>query len=109
MDVEKRYLQIATDLGWKREEAKTTKPEATPASDSDDGIWDKEGQSNRSGGIGFGLAVSTMSFAGEDTREKGTLHQYAVSGDARGLREFLQTHSDVGLDAKDEYVSAVTE
>jgi acyl-CoA-binding protein len=103
-EVEERYLQIATELGWKERAAEVALPDHKSTDKAEEDIWDKEGETNnKSGGIGLGNSVSTVSTA-EEVREEGTLHHYAVSGNTEGLREFLQSRPGVGLDDKDEYV-----
>ncbi|GJE85719.1 acyl-CoA-binding domain-containing protein [Phanerochaete sordida] len=106
-DVEARYIQIATELGWKPGETsaapgKTT--EETSSASKDEDIWDKDAGSRASGGpSGLGNSVSTVSQAGEEERQQGTLHALAVSGDVQGIGSFLQSHPETQLNEKDAY------
>lgn len=107
-EAEARYLQIATELGWKPGVTPApqaeTKRESTSASEDGD-IWDKDIGTKTSGDpSGLGNSVSTVSQVDEEQREQGTLHALAVSGDAHGLEIFLQSHSDAQLDERDTYV-----
>lgn len=110
-EVEERYLQIATELGWKEGEKKQ-EPQTQPVTSSsqaeteDGDIWDKEDVPKGSG-IGFGVTVSKISQEDEETRQDGSFHNYAVSGDTEGLKAYLESHAEVPLDITDEYVSSL--
>lgn len=106
-DVEARYLQIATELGFKAGEAPVAQ-EATTRPSEDGDFWDEDTASKSSGGpSGLGNSVSTVSHADEEEREQGSLHALAVSGDVQGLESYLQSHPGTELNEKDAYVRSL--
>ena len=111
-EVEERYLHIATGLGWKEGEKREERQSQSRSSDgqdaSEDGdIWDKD-DGPRGSGIGFGITVSKLSQEDEETRKDGTFHSYAVSGDTKGLKAYLESHAEAQIDAVDEYASGIS-
>lgn len=108
-EAERRYLDIARELGWKEgdgEEAKAKKAQTSQPEGDDDDIWDKDDAPKKSGGSGgMGNVVSTMAAVEETEQEKETLHSLARIGNVEGFKEFLASHPGTDVNAKDENVS----
>ena len=111
-EAERRYTNIARELGWKEgdgEEAKAQKAQTSQPEgedDDDDDIWDKDDVPKKSGGSGgMGNVVSTMAAADEPEQDKETLHSLARTGNVEGFKEFLSSHPGTDVNAKDENVS----
>lgn len=103
IDAEKRYLDIAKELGWK--EGDTTQPEISESNQGPEDIWDNDSETTTrtKGGAGMGNTVSTMTIETEEARQAGSLHDLAVHGDVQGLEEGLRRNPDVDLNESDEY------
>ncbi|KAH7910874.1 hypothetical protein BJ138DRAFT_1086736 [Hygrophoropsis aurantiaca] len=97
LDAERRYLEIAQELGWTPDSVPASKSQQ---SDSDD-IWDKE-DSNNSGGGGMGNKVSSM-VPPEDSSDGKTLHGLAITGDADKLSEFINLNPGLDINERDEF------
>ncbi|KAI0348378.1 ankyrin [Trametopsis cervina] len=109
-EAEQRYTTIARELGWTEGAGETATTEAAQTSQStseskpSDDIWDDDNTPRKSGGnSGMGVIVSTITKEGETGREEGSLHAFAMQGDAKGLQAFLQQHTEINVDEKDEY------
>lgn len=109
-EVEERYLEIATELGWDGERSQPAggQEPLDNTVEGEDSIWDTDDAPQQGGGIsGLGISVSTVSYDDdEDTREEGTFHNYAVSGNTEELEAYLVSHPDTQVNEIDEYVRA---
>lgn len=94
-----RYLEIAQSLGWQEGVQSDPIKTGSASANVSDG-----GSEERSGGGGMGIRVSAISQPPPDAGDHGTLHGFALTDDAQGLRAFINTHADVNLDSLDEYV-----
>ena len=98
-EAEQRYLDIATDLGWK---------EGAPAAVAVTSETEERATAERGGGgSGMGVSVSVMSPPQEDEESATGLHAYAMREDVAAMSAFLEAGAGEGLDidARDEYVS----
>ncbi|KAI0687774.1 ankyrin repeat-containing domain protein [Cytidiella melzeri] len=112
-EAERRYLDIAKELGWKEGagEAAVAAAETSQASQSGDadeeGVWDDDDspstKKSGGGGGGMGNAVSTMTVVGQTEQEETSLHSLARTGDVEGLKAFMSSHPSINVNAKDEY------
>ncbi|KAI0080300.1 ankyrin [Panus rudis PR-1116 ss-1] len=105
VDAERRYLEIAKELGWK-EGTTASETQATSSKGGTGGSNnDTAGQSNPSGGggMGMGVKVSTMTTEGEGSREGNSIHGFAIAGDTEHLKTYLQTHPNADVNKRDEY------
>jgi acyl-CoA-binding protein len=98
-EAERRYLDIARDLGWKEEGAPAAVTGETAVAEERVG-----------GGSGMGVSVSVMSSPPEEDEDEGAsgLHAYAMRDDVAAMSAFLQAGGEEGgldIDARDEYVS----
>lgn len=102
-DTEKRYLEIARDLGWT--EGAINQPQAAPEGEGEIN-WDDENVSEQSSGerSGLGPSVSTMLKAENDEKPDSdkTVHDFAVSGDIEKLETLLKDNPQLNLDELDE-------
>lgn len=98
-DAEKRYLDIASSLGWK--ETESGESEGVPSAEQES----RASESSRpgGGGAGMGVSVSIIAPPALDKNEEGTVHGFAVQNDAQALSEFLEHNSNADLNAKDEF------
>ncbi|KAF9270175.1 ankyrin [Marasmius fiardii PR-910] len=100
---EKRYLQIARDLGWT--EGAINKPQ-TAASEGEGEInWDDDDVPEQSKGerSGLGPSVSTMLKDENETPDGDeTIHDFAVSGDVEKLEKILKDNPHSNLNELDE-------
>ncbi|KAK7059051.1 hypothetical protein VNI00_001675 [Paramarasmius palmivorus] len=100
-EAEKRYLQIARDLGWKEGMVVADK-----ASEDDEEIdWDNDDiPSNFEGGAhsGLGNSVSIMAKI-EDEEEDNSIHGYAVSGDVEKLNALFTQNPQLDPNEVNEY------
>lgn len=113
-DAEKRYLDIAHDLGWENGSNPAPVPvkESSPEEiESIDDIWDDESsgsstsESNPSGGGGgMGTSVSAMAPPTADENDAGTLHGLAIANNAEGMSSYIDAHPDVDINELDEHV-----
>jgi hypothetical protein len=115
-EAERRYLDIAKELGWKEGKgdeavvaAKSAQASQSDKNVEDEDIWDDEEETSRAkksgGGGGMGNAVSTMTANDQAEEEGESLHSLARSGNAEGLKIFMSNHTDADVNAKDDYVS----
>ena len=112
VEAERRYLDIAQELGWKDGKGNeatvaATSTQASHANDNDyEDIWDDDTQQTKKSGAGaMGNAVSTMVADNRAEQEVESLHNLARSGNVEGLKIFISGHSDADVNSKDEYVS----
>jgi len=97
---EKRYLEIARDLGWNdivpefTEQSQTgTHHEGSAPRESDD-----EGGSG-----GMGISVSTMAPPLLDEQDMKSLYGLALANDVSGLSLYLGAHPNVNINELDEH------
>jgi hypothetical protein len=105
-DAERRYLEIARSLGWDENVRPVSiiEPSGTEASKEED-IWDAEDGVKRAGS-GMGASVSTMAPPIlEDAPKDQNIHSIVLSNNTTILEHFLQSNSNVDINATDEYVS----
>lgn len=96
-DAEERYLEIARGLGWK--EGVSMLPSESSSGD------DAE---SRGSGTGMGVSVSVLSAPALEADEAGTLHGIVVENDLDALSALVEANPTIDLNAKDEYVCAVS-
>lgn len=104
-DAEARYKDIAASLGWKHGE---TASGPSPPSPTAEDLLSRDGNSLSSDDGGMGLRVSSMSAPFPDVgleSEPPSLHGLAIAGDLAKFLAFLDDHSGVNLNEKDEYVN----
>lgn len=104
-DAEKRYLDIARELGWIPGNAGTQVMGPSDQTSSGE-VWDDElgmtvsGSSNSHGGMG--TIVSALARpANQD--EVDTLHKLAIEGDADKISQFLDAHPLLDINERDEF------
>jgi acyl-CoA-binding protein len=110
-DAERRYLQIARDLGWTDiipfAPGKSSVLDSSGADVSYEGIWDSsKTESSRvgGGGGGMGTSVSAMVPPPFDEKDSKSLHGLAVANNASGLSSHLDAHPDADINELDEHV-----
>ncbi|KAF5375080.1 hypothetical protein D9758_000373 [Tetrapyrgos nigripes] len=86
-DVEKRYLDIARELGWSP---------GAPVEDTDDT------DSDHSLAMGLGHTVSVMSMNTEEAPDD-TIHGFAIANDVDKVKKLLLKSPDADLNEKDEF------
>ncbi|KAG7099163.1 hypothetical protein E1B28_001034 [Marasmius oreades] len=100
---ERRYLQIARDLGWT--EGTISKPQVG-APEEDEIDWDEEDVPTQSGGVrsGLGPSISVMLKDENDLLPETdtTIHDFAVSGDLNKLMTLLKNNPHLNLNQLDE-------
>ncbi|KIJ68550.1 hypothetical protein HYDPIDRAFT_179637 [Hydnomerulius pinastri MD-312] len=103
-DAEKRYLDIARELGWvSGTAAKTDITTQIPHGD----VWDEElgvsvSVSSSGGGGGMGTSVSAMAPPANNDQAE-TLHALAIQGDTGGVSQFLENHPLLDINERDEF------
>ncbi|KAH7928532.1 hypothetical protein BV22DRAFT_1192780, partial [Leucogyrophana mollusca] len=105
-DAEKRYLDIARELGWAEGAAsQQDKSDEHKQPGSSEDIWDSDDSNSRSGGGGGGMgnSVSSMAPPPAEPGDSNTLHGLAIGGDAGKLSEFMKTHPEVDINELDEF------
>jgi len=109
-DAEKRYLDIARNLGWIGGGALVLGADTTSPSSNDDvenlsgDIWDEESSSSsKGGGSGMGTSVSAMAPPPHDEKDARTIHGLAISNNTLGLSLFLQAQQNVDVNKFDEH------
>ncbi|PSR75878.1 hypothetical protein PHLCEN_2v8792 [Hermanssonia centrifuga] len=106
LEAEKRYLEIARELGWHEGASSDAKrPPNEGHSQTEEDIWDSDSDSGRGQGSGGGLgaAVSTMTLERDEGRDEGSVHSLAVLGKAEELKVYLNEHPGTNLDELDEF------
>lgn len=104
-DAEKRYLDIARELGWIPGDAGTQVKSPSDQTSSGE-VWDDElgmtvsGSSSNHGGMG--TIVSALARpANQDGAE--TLHKLAIEGDADKISRFMEAHPLLDINKRDEF------
>ncbi|KAI6162108.1 acyl CoA binding protein-domain-containing protein [Pisolithus thermaeus] len=104
-DAEKRYLDIARELGWIPGDAGTQVKSPSDQTSSGE-VWDDElgmtvsGSSSNHGGMG--TIVSALARpANQDGAE--TLHKLAIEGDADKISRFMEAHPLLDINERDEF------
>ncbi|KIK28376.1 hypothetical protein PISMIDRAFT_673355 [Pisolithus microcarpus 441] len=104
-DAEKRYLDIARELGWIPGNAGTQVIGPSDQTSSGE-VWDDElgmtvsGSSSNHGGMG--TIVSALARpANQDEAE--TLHKLAIEGDADKISQLLEAHPLLDINERDEF------
>ncbi|KAI6136559.1 acyl CoA binding protein-domain-containing protein [Pisolithus sp. B1] len=107
-DAEKRYLDIARELGWIPGDAGTQVKSPSDQTSSGE-VWDDElgmtvsGSSSNHGGMG--TIVSALARpANQDGAE--TLHKLAIEGDADKISRFMEAHPLLDINKRDEFVGS---
>ncbi|KAL0575821.1 hypothetical protein V5O48_006148 [Marasmius crinis-equi] len=103
-EVEKRYLQIARDLGWTEGTASTA--QSKPETVEDEEInWDEDDDVPSQGSSkpsGLGPSVSVMLNEDEAPEDATTIHDFAVSGDTERIEGLLKGKPDLNVNELDE-------
>ena len=103
VDAENRYLEIARNLGW----SESVGNEQKPPTDVDlEHLSDEDDVPANASSAGLGLSVSRM--ARPDVPADKSLHGLVLACDVPGLLSLLDGHSNLDLNALDEYVSDTT-
>jgi hypothetical protein len=112
-EAEKRYLEIASDLGWTEGVIHLTPREQSHsdvdrAGSSSEGGWDFEnsepGSSRNQGGGGMGPSVSAMAPPPLDEQDSKSLHGLAIANNVSGLHSYLNAHPNIDVNELDEHV-----
>jgi hypothetical protein len=108
-DAEKRYIDIARNLGWIKGDGALVPGAASPSSNNDvedlsGDIWDESSSGSRGGGSGMGTSVSAMAPPPHDEKDAKTIHGLAISNNTLALSLFLQAHQDFDVNKFDEHV-----
>ncbi|KAI6129238.1 acyl CoA binding protein-domain-containing protein [Pisolithus croceorrhizus] len=104
-DAEKRYLDIARELGWIPGDAGTQVKSPSDQTSSSE-VWDDElgmtvsGSSNNHGGMGTMVSALARP-ADQDGAE--TLHKLAIEGGADKISRFIETHPLLDINERDEF------
>jgi Ankyrin repeat len=104
-DAERRYLEIARNLGWTEDEVIQESKDEVAISDS----WEEDGAKSSSNpgarSRGMGGAVSAMLPPVQEL-EQG-IHGFAISNDAAALSNTLEANPAANVDEPDEFVGCV--
>lgn len=100
-DAERRYLDVARELGWVPGLGVVSDPQEKEVWDEDLGV--SISLSSTEGKGGMGGSVSAMAASGDDTGGQ-VLHAFAIRGDANKITRFLGENSSVDVNERDEYV-----
>ena len=106
-NAEKRYLEIARNLGWVPDAQPTSKPPLDVGRSSIDagGIWDDDDSGSTGGGSGMGPTVSIVQRPDDgDEHDPDSIHGLAVSNNAIGLLTHLQENPKTDINERDEFV-----
>ncbi|THV07687.1 ankyrin [Dendrothele bispora CBS 962.96] len=91
-EVEKRYLEIARELGWS--------PGAAVGDNDEDPDSDSNKGPNVGGGMGHSVSVMSMN---PDQLPDNTIHGLAITNDVANMKKLLLNNSQVDLNARDEF------
>ncbi|KAG9314287.1 ankyrin repeat-containing domain protein [Chiua virens] len=99
-DAERRYLDIARELGWVPGTAGISGPQEEEVWDDDLGV--SVSLSSTAGKGGMGGSVSAMSAPPDGCSDHG-LHAFAIRGDANGITRLLVKNVSVDVNQRDDY------
>ncbi|KAF9229183.1 ankyrin [Gyrodon lividus] len=104
-DAEKRYLDIARELGWvSGAAAEDTTQKEIPLGDVwDDDLGVRVSRSSSGGRGGMGTSVSAMVPPGDDDAEAQTLYALAIRGDVNKVIQFLERNPLLNINQRDEF------
>jgi Ankyrin repeat len=105
-DAERRYLEIARNLGWAEDIVVQEPKDQVTLLDTweeDDGL--KSSSNPGAGSRGMGGAVSAMLPPVQEADE--SIHGFAISNDASALSTLLETNPATNVNELDEFVSSV--
>ncbi|KAG8219731.1 ankyrin repeat-containing domain protein [Butyriboletus roseoflavus] len=99
-DAERRYLDVAQELGWAPGFGVASKSQEGEVWDEDLGVSISLSSTECRGGMGG--SVSAMGARGHDTGSQ-VLHAFAIQGDTNKITRYLVEHSSVDVNKRDEY------
>ena len=103
-DAERRYLEIARNLGWTEDNVIQESKDEVAMSDSwEDGV--KSSSNPGAGSRGMGGAVSVMLPPVQELDQG--IHGFAISNDAPALSKILEANPATNVDEQDEFASCV--
>ncbi|KAF8168207.1 hypothetical protein B0H34DRAFT_684636 [Crassisporium funariophilum] len=101
-DAEKRYLDIARNLGWTETSEVPLKRSPELATD-EDSLDDDTSSHSTSGAGSSGMGLTVSSIAPPPMVTDNSLHGLAISNDNAGLIALLDQRPETDLNARDEY------
>lgn len=103
-DAEKRYLDVARELGWAPGVGVVSDPQGKEVWDEDLGVNISLLPTESRGGMGVSVSAMAASEDGGDATGGQVLHTLAIQGDANKITRFLVENSSVDVNERDEYV-----
>lgn len=112
-DAEKRYIEIAKELGWDEAAAEPSGPSKEREDVPDDELLDSDEESakpssrkprekSQDGSGGLGVSVSSMARPQEVVDN--SIHGITVGGDVGKLKSLLESNPNINVNEKDQYV-----
>lgn len=100
-DAERRYLEVARELGWVPGFTNDTREEGE--------VWDEDlgvsvSLSSTAGGGGMGGSVSAMAASESGDAGQHSLHGFAIQGDVNEITRFFVANPLADVNQQDEYV-----
>lgn len=103
-EAERRYLEVARELGWVPGFGVASNPQEGEVWDEDLGV--SVSLSSTAGGGGMGGSVSAMAALGSDDTGEQVLHGFAIQGNVNKITRFLVENPLVDVNQRDEYVGS---